>query len=1257
MNSDVNKVRKSNPKDKANILSTIFLGFVFKTIWNGARRNLEDNDICEVVKCCQSEKLGDRLGKEWERELKKKNPSLLCAMFRIVCIKYFLLSIFIFLYETTLITVLEPILIGKITSYFESGQNMTIQEGTIYVVALTVSSVILCLCNNIFLLTLLTLCLQMRIAITSLVYRKCLKLHSVNTSTFNAGKAINLITKDVLQFFDAADCAQMIIVGIPQFCVMTVVAYYQIQEAALAGVSIIFILLPLNVYLGKLVSKYRLRTAAETDQRIKITQEVLTAVRTIKFYTWELFFSKSVNALRQKEITNLRILFYIKSLASSIGEFSSRLAFYICMMTYIALGNHITAEKAFIVVGCFGAVHAVLTTYMPTGITQIADMGASLQRITKFLLLEEVQEATNCNCADLPRILVKNVVLKNDKNVNNISLNIKKGLTVILGPSGSGKSTLLKLILGDVFKNVGEVEVNGTISYASQEPWLFPATIRQNILFGEIFDKTRYEKVLEVCALQKDFEVFPNGDKTVVTDRGLNVSKGQKIRINLARAVYRKASIYLLDDCLSSIDSRVGSHIFKQCIKGFLSDSICVLITHNLLLMSAADNLLILNKGSVRFFGDYKSFKTRSDGDLKPFKGCYEITRNNSKPKVDPDTAFDCNGNSNNKVFGLQNSTKENFNLYDETNQVGTVNRKVYYEYFASAGGLKVFVLVIFFCVVAQATASWTDYFVSFWVDMEQELSGFRLNQTTNSSEFINLEKSHNSVLKSYSFVMLAAAIFTFLRSFMFYIFSSKASNNIHKIVFDRVLNGRMTFFDCNLFGNVLNRFSRDLGIIDEQMPRVIFECIHFVLSVFAVFFVVSSINLYFVIPSAIFAIVLYFARQLYIPTGRSLRRLEGATRSPVIGHLSATVEGLTTIRARQIQNILKMEFDKHQDAYSSVVYTSIVTERAFGLYLDLSCACYIAVITFIFLFCKTDTLVGKIGLAITQSFSLTQIFQSGIRQWAELENQMTSTERFLDYKNVAVENTFGKTISQWPKQGSIVYKNVYLKYTKNQENVLKNICFKIGPKEKIAVVGRTGAGKTSLLSTLFRMYDFEGTIMVDGIDITSITINHLRSKISIIPQDPVLFSGTIRSNLDPYSEYSDEVLWGALDEVGLKSFINSLHLNICEGSADMSVGERQLFCLARAVVRRNNILILDEATANVDAETDLLIHSTITKLFSNCTIITITHKLHTVWESDQVLVMDSGEIVQHGPPKVLLEDKSSFFYRMIEDAGLQNLH
>ncbi|XP_031345180.1 probable multidrug resistance-associated protein lethal(2)03659 isoform X2 [Photinus pyralis] len=1143
-----------------------------------------------------------------------------------------------------------PLLIGKIVKSFQ----MNSSEGNMHVLCYSLALGSFILLKTVgfhsYMFGIERLFIRTQIAFNGLIYRKCLALGTSSSSEVASGKVITLLTKDVNGLYFSIHFFHHLWNGVIQIVVLSWMMYAQIGIPALIAMLFFLLFVPVQVYLGKWTARFRLKTAAKTDERVKITQEMLTAIRIIKMYTWEKFFGKTVNQLRKREIKDLRILFYIKAIALCFGLLSSRFAFYICVMTYIALGNHITAEKAFIVTACFGALRAVLSTFMPLGIAQMAELKASLYRITNFLMMEEVPGNENLCEVKEPKICVKDVTVQNSSGaaiLDKISISVSKGLTLVIGPTGTGKSTLLKLLLGDVTKAEGEIEMCGEVSYASQDPWLFPATVRQNIIFAEEFDEKRYRKVIEVCALEHDFDAFLSGDQTCVADHGLNLSKGQKARINLARAIYKKADIYLLDDCLSSVDSCVAQHIYNECIRRFLKDHLCLLVTHSALALDDTDHVLILSNGQLKFHGDFSSFKKLND--VNSVLRCNKLDEPQTLNKAgDFNDACDADESSL-----LLQSRGEVPNLYEESNREGQVDKAVYYAYFVSGGGLKMFLIVALCSVVAQATSSWSDYFVSFWVDMEQELSGFRLNQTTNSTEYQKLEESHDNVMRLYSFVMLGTAIFTILRAYTFYTFSSKASTNIHNSVVDRILNTGMMFFDNNLSGSVLNRFSRDLGIIDEQMPNVLFECSSVILSVLAVLFVVSSVNLYFIIPSTIFTAILYLARRFYMPTGRSLRRLEGATRSPVIGHLNATLDGLTTIRASKAQDILRKEFDKHQDLYSSVVYMNIATARAFGFYLDVTCCIYITVITLLFLFFKSETLAGKVGLAITQSYTLTGLLQWGIRQWAELENQMTSTERVLEYRNLDLEDKSGCRLDNWPNHGAIEYRNVSLRYFAGGERVLKNLNLHIKSKEKVGVVGRTGAGKTSVISALFRMYEYDGTILIDGIDIQSVAADYLRLKISIIPQDPVLFSGTVRSNLDPYSEHSDKTLWDALDEVEMKRCFKSLDATIVEGGMGMSVGQKQLFCLARAVVRDNSILVLDEATANIDLQTDALIQRTIKRRFSDCTVITIAHRLHTIMDSDNIIVMDASECVQFGPPSVLLADENNLFYGMVKEAGL----
>lgn len=387
---------------------------------------------------------------------------------------------------------------------------------------------------------------------------------------------------------------------------------------------------------------------------------------------------------------------------------------------------------------------------------------------------------------------------------------------------------------------------------------------------------------------------------------------------------------------------------------------------------------------------------------------------------------------------------------------------------------------------------------------------------------------------------------------------------------------------------------------------------------------------------------------------------MEGVARSPVFDHLGATLQGLTTIRAFSAQEIVTTEFDDRQDSHTSTWFILITISRAFGLYIEVFCLLYIALLMITFLVFEQLAVVGNIGLVITQFTAITGTLQWGMRQTAELENQITCVERILEYSNLEEEPFLDskpdeKPPEEWPTKGLVEFKDVRLRYGPKSAYALKGINFVIRPKEKVGVVGRTGAGKTSLTSALFRLAYIEGEILIDGIPTDKIALHDFRSKISIIPQEPVLFAGSLRRNLDPFDEYSDAVLWEALEQVEFKEAIADmaagLNSKVAEEGANFSVGQRQLLCLVRALVRNNKIMVLDEATANVDPQTDALIQKTVRKKFVDCTVFTIAHRLNTIMDSDKVLVMDQGNLVEFDHPYVLLQ-KKGYFYSMVQKTG-----
>jgi ATP-binding cassette subfamily C (CFTR/MRP) protein 4 len=438
-------------------------------------------------------------------------------------------------------------------------------------------------------------------------------------------------------------------------------------------------------------------------------------------------------------------------------------------------------------------------------------------------------------------------------------------------------------------------------------------------------------------------------------------------------------------------------------------------------------------------------------------------------------------------------------------------------------------------------------------------------------------------------------------------------------------------------------------------------------LTILGIFVIVGIVNYWLVIPTIIISILFFLMRVVYITTSRSVKRLEGITRSPVFTHLNASIQGITTIRAYEAQEILAKQFDGHQDLHSAAWYLFISTSRSFAFWLDVACFLYISVVTFSFLFLEgTGVQSSDVGLAITQVIAITGMFQWGMRQSAELENQMTSVERVLEFSILEPEPPLdtkpeNEPPKGWPSAGEIKFDKLSLRYSSVDPPVLKQISFTINAGEKIGIVGRTGAGKTSLISALFRLADcHEGYIYIDEINTATLGLHQLRGNISIIPQEPVLFSGTMRKNLDPFDDYTDDVLWKALEEVELQEAVaelpGGLSAAISEGGSNFSVGQRQLVCLARAIVRNNRILLLDEATANVDPKTDALIQSTIRRKFAPYTVLTIAHRLHTVMDSDRVLVMEAGFVAEYAPPCELLANSNSMFSRLAAESGSSNV-
>lgn len=1246
--------RKIHPRENANFFSIITFIYTIPSFFKGYKKDFEEEDICDVVTCCRSTSLADRLEKEWNAELLKQKRSVVRTIWRVFGKEYCILGFAQLTLKTTLL-VLRPILLGKLVAYFSPNQTaVTKEEAYGYAFGVILVTILSSVYLHAYMFYIQQLGLKIRIAVCSLIYRKSLNLSREAINEITNGNIVTLVSKDVYSFESAIMFLHDLWIGVVQIIIMTYVMYRQIGWSSVVGISFLVMLIPFQLYLGKVIQKTRLKAAAKTDERVRLIQEILVSIKIIKMYVWESFFANKISEQRKAEMIKLRIIFYLKTIIFSLGALSTRLSFYLCVLIYVSLENTLTPEKAFVVIGSYAALRSVITVSIPIGIAQIAEAKTSIKRIKRVLLAEEITKLPQNADGDAPKITIKDCTVTIDnKSVLEVSnLSLEKGLLIgLTGPVGSGKSTLLKLILRDTKITKGIVNISGNISYASQEPWLFPGTIKQNILFGEALDEQRYDSVIKICALRLDLENLPDGDGLVVMDKGSNLSKGQQTRINLARAIYRQADIYLLDDSLSNLDSTVSRYIFNNAIKNFLGNKLIVMVSHQKNFLKDMDKIIVLEKGRIQNIVGSKdidaikiespsSFERTPQEDINRLSLLISSTikLSNDDEILDEETE--------------QLLHQSGYGIYHEKKKQGKVDFSIYMHYFKAGGGFPMLFLIVIIFGLGQLSASWFDFFISSWVDSEQKLASFEAQNQTENSTYIELKEADSNSLMYYSILISLTTIFMLAQSFSHFYFTTKASIKLHKKAFGKVIQAAMEFFDLHLAGNIVNRFSKDIGLIDEFLPFVIFECIRVSFILIGVVFVISIVNPYFIILSVVTLVLLYLMKVLYLPTGRSLKRLDNATRSPVVGHINSSLEGLSTIRGSRAQGVLKIQFDHHQDLNSSASYMYMTQSRAFGFFLDMLCGILVAIIVLTFLFFDTRALAGKVGLAVSQATLLTGLLQWGIRQWAELENCMTSVERVVEYSKANIEPKKNKYVENWPKDGKISFNNVRMRYVKSLSPVLRNISFSVKPQEKIGIIGRTGAGKSSIISALFKLYNVDGSIEIDGVDLKAISFENLRRKISIIPQDPLLFVGTLRDNLDPYNEYSDPELWNSLRRVDLKPFVENLEMNVTEGGAPFSAGQKQLICMARAILKNNKILVLDEATANVDPETDALIQQTIRKKFSDCTILIIAHRLDNVMDCDKVMVLERGSIIEFGGPDELLKNDEGHFYAMVKAAG-----
>ncbi|KAJ3338280.1 hypothetical protein HDU83_008234 [Entophlyctis luteolus] len=1203
-----------------------------------------------------------------------------------------------------------PLVLQVIINYISdsAGPNPPpIYQGFLYVLGMFTMNMVASTCVQFFFSRVVAYGMSIRATLTAAIYRKALRLSGAERQKFNPGHITNIISTDLVRtelFIQMLHLQWTFPITI---IVIISLLLHTIGVSALAGVAVLICMIPLQVSAIKILVSLRRTNAKTTDQRIRLTSESLSAIRVIKFFAWEDSFLERIFTIRQKELKAVVSGNTVRAIVTASGFAIPVLASVLTFIVYYVISPEFNPTVIFTALSLFNLLRMPLM-FVPQMIGSWADAGVALSRIQAILMSAESDFAPVVDSAAKNAILVEhgdfvwdiadraaagaetespflganspvgegkpedsthdgNARLGSSTSIpatlKGIDLQIPAGkLVAIVGAVGSGKSSLLSALVGQL-KPVNpnaKVTFSGSVGLAAQVPWIMNASLKDNILFGLPFDKERYDRAIEVCALKRDLEVLAGGEQTEIGERGINLSGGQKQRVSLARLVYFESSIVLLDDVLSAVDSHVGKYIFNECICKALGGKTRLLVTHQLHFVPQCDIVITMKNGCISEHGTYPELMA-ANGEFASLMHSYGGVSNSPEDESAASSPTEMEGKSNHGIQAINEKEKIVPTANDgkalvtaEDRETGKVKTPVIVSFAVAMGGAKVVILLIVLLVLSQSLRIATDLYLVYWSD--NEIEGL----------------THDAYIWPYVALGLCQSTVIIIFSIIVAVGGTVAAKSLHQDALNRVMHSPVQFFDTNPLGRVLNRFSRDQDVIDNTLPdsfRMFFLSFGTVVSTFAL--VSYSTDGWFLLALIPLMVIYYYIQAMYRNTARELKRLDALTRSPLYSHINESMTGVNTIKAYREDARFIRKTDTLIDQNNVPYYLQQIGARWLGMRLEYIGNMLVAVTSIFGVASRSAVSPGLMGLALSYVLQTTQLLQQSIRQYTDAEVQLVSIERMHFYATKVEVEAAGviessRPPSNWPSSGIVELRDVQLRYQPDLPLVLKGISLATRRFEKIGVVGRTGSGKSSLMLALFRMVEPEsGEIVIDGIPTNSIGVKDLRSSLSIIPQDPVLFSGTVRMNLDPFGKHTDHELWLALESSGLKESVQDMEAGldspIDSGGDNMSVGQRQLLCLARAILRKSAVVVLDECTANVDLKTDHQIQQTLRTKMQHATIFTIAHRLNTVIDADRILVLNDGTVAEFDSPAALLEEDGkdgralSVFSSMVEETGAQN--
>uniref|UniRef100_A0A8C5GGQ2 ATP-binding cassette, sub-family C (CFTR/MRP), member 8 n=1 Tax=Gouania willdenowi TaxID=441366 RepID=A0A8C5GGQ2_GOUWI len=1141
--------------------------------------------------------------------------------------------------------------------------------------------------------------INLRGAIQTKIYNKIMRLCTSNMSMgeLTVAQICNLVAIDTNQlmwfFFLCPNLWAMPV----QIIVGVILLYYLLGISALIGATVIAVLAPVQYFVATKLSQTQKSTLEYSSERLKKTNELLRGIKLLKLYAWENIFCDSVEETRVKELTSLRAF----ALYTSISIFMNAAIPIAAVLTTFVVHVHISEDADLSPAVAFASLslfHILVTPLflLSSVVRSTVKALVSVQKLSEFFNSEEIGDeqepratvttgSSNHNqnryqaVVSTAYIYIHTVEITSGffswtdglPTLSNVDIRIPFGkLTMIVGQVGCGKSSLLLAALGEMQRMSGTVTWNstcfcyGAVAYASQKPWLLNASVVENITFEMPLIKSRYKTVIEACSLEPDIDILPQGDQTEIGERGIILSGGQKQRISVARALYQQTNVVFLDDPFSALDIHLSDHLMQDGIMKLLREEkrTVVLVTHKLQYLPHADWIIAMKDGTIQtegtlkdiqnsqpeLFKQWKTLMHRQDQDFESDTvntSMTDLERKNLRRAMYSREAARTEEDEEGEI-----SSDDDDNLSQVMRQRATIPWRSCSTYLSSAGFF-LLCLLLLSQLFKHSLMVAIDYWLAHWTS---HVIAAQINARTHNCVSVLCLCVHSWYLSVFSVLCCLGIILCLATSVAVEWTGLKVAKELHFNLLNKIILAPMRLFETTPLGSILNRFSTDTNTIDQHIPTTL-ECLsRSTLLCFSALGVISYVTPVFLIALLPLAVTCYFIQKYFRVASRDLQQLEDSTQLPLLSHFSETVEGLTTIRALRYEPRFRQRLLQFTDANNIASLFLTAANRWLEVRMEYigACVVLVAAVASITNSLYNQLSTGLVGLGLTYALMVSNYMNWMVRNLADMEVQLGSVKRINALLKTEPENYEGlltQVPDGWPKQGEIKIQNLSVRYDATLKPVLKNVHADISPGQKVGICGRTGSGKSSFSLAFFRMVDmFEGRIVIDDIDISKLPLQTLRSRLSIILQDPFLFSGTIRFNLDPEMKATDQMLWEALEIAQLKPVVKSLpgglDAMVTEGGENFSQGQRQLFCLARAFVRKSSILIMDEATASIDMATESILQKVVMTAFADRTVVIIAHRVHTILNADLVIVMKRGIILEYDTPQALLDKHDSIF-------------